>query len=84
MAATGLSARRAEGAEGELTSGGTGLWSEVHRQPTRGSEDTMSGKSPQERGSKKAAKMSMKEKRAAKREKREPSTFIKPRKDARV
>lgn len=42
----------------------------------------MSGKSPQERGAKKVAKMSMKEKRAAKREKREPSAFIKPRKAA--
>jgi hypothetical protein len=43
----------------------------------------MSGKSPQERDGKKVAKMSMKEKRAEKREKREPSTFIKPRKAVR-
>ena len=44
----------------------------------------MSGKSPQDRDVKKAAKMSMKEKRAAKREKREPSMFVKPRKAARA
>ena len=44
----------------------------------------MSGKSPQQRDGKKVAKMSMKEKRAEKREKREPSTFIKPRKAARA
>ena len=44
----------------------------------------MSGKTPHERDVKKAAKMSMKEKRAAKREKREPSTFIRPRKAARA
>lgn len=44
----------------------------------------MSGKSAQKRDVKKVAKMSMKEKRAAKREMREPSTFIKPRKAARV
>ena len=46
--------------------------------------EPMSGKSPHERDGKKVAKMSMKEKRAAKRERREPSTFIKPRKAARV
>jgi len=47
-----------------------------------GKREPMSGRSPQERGAKKVAKMSMKEKRAAKREKREPSAFIKPRKAA--
>lgn len=44
----------------------------------------MSGKSPQERGAKKAPKMSMKEKRAEKREKREPTSFVKPRKAAKA
>ena len=44
----------------------------------------MSGKSPHQRNAKKTAKMSIKEKRAAKRENREPGGFIKPRKDARV
>jgi hypothetical protein len=44
----------------------------------------MSGKSAHERNMKKVAKMSMKEKRAAKAEKREPATFIKPRKAARA
>jgi len=42
----------------------------------------MSTKSPQSRGAKKAPKMSIKEKRAAKRAKREPEAFIKPRKGA--
>jgi hypothetical protein len=44
----------------------------------------MSGKSRQERDVKKVAMMSIKEKRAAKRDKREPSTVIKPRKAARA
>jgi len=42
----------------------------------------MSVKSPQGRDVKKAAKLSLKEKRAAKRAKREPESFIKPRKGA--
>ncbi len=42
----------------------------------------MSGKAPQARDGKKIAKLSLKEKRAAKREKREPEAFIKPRKGA--
>jgi hypothetical protein len=42
----------------------------------------MSGKSPQTRGAKKAPQLSIKEKRAAKRAKREPETFLKPRKGA--
>jgi hypothetical protein len=42
----------------------------------------MSGKSPQSRGAKKVAQLSLKEKRAANRAKREPSAFIKPRKGA--
>lgn len=42
----------------------------------------MSGKSPQDRGAKKTAQLTLKEKRAAKREKREPEAFIKPRKGA--
>ncbi len=50
----------------------------------KGKRESMSGKTPHERDMKKAAKMSMKEKRAAKREKREPSIFIKPRKAARA
>ena len=50
----------------------------------KGKREPMSGKSAQERDVKKVAKMSMKEKRAAKRVKREPSTFIKPRKAARA
>jgi hypothetical protein len=50
----------------------------------KGKREPMSGKTIHERGVKKAAKMSMKEKRAAKREKREPGTFINPRKAARA
>ena len=42
----------------------------------------MSGKSPHARDAKKVAQLSMKEKRAAKRAKREPEEFIKPRKGA--
>jgi hypothetical protein len=42
----------------------------------------MSGQTPQERGSKKVAKLSLKEKRAEKRAKREPETFLKTRKGA--
>ena len=42
----------------------------------------MSGKAPQARGSKKVAKASLKEKRAAKRAKLEPESFITPRKGA--
>ena len=44
----------------------------------------MSGKTPHERDVKKVAKMSIKEKRAAKREKRELSTLIKTRKALRA
>jgi hypothetical protein len=43
----------------------------------------MSAKTPQSRGAKKVAQLSMKEKRAAKRAKREPAAFIKPRKASR-
>lgn len=67
-----------------LTFCGTGLWSEVHRQPTKGKRGAMSGKSPHRRDAKKVAKLSMKEKRAAKREKDAPTAFIKPRKAARA
>jgi len=42
----------------------------------------MAGKTPQLRGGKKVAQMSLKEKRAAKRAKHEPEAFIKPRKGA--
>ena len=42
----------------------------------------MAGKTPTARAGKKAAKLSPKEKRAAKREKQEPESFIKPRKGA--
>ncbi|WP_426181450.1 hypothetical protein [Microbacterium sp. TWP3-1-2b2] len=42
----------------------------------------MSGKAPQARDGKKVAKASLKEKRAAKRAKQEPVSFIKPRKGA--
>ncbi|WP_268748221.1 hypothetical protein [Microbacterium sp. CH12i] len=42
----------------------------------------MSGKEPQTRGSKKVAQTSLKEKRAAKRAKQQPESFIKPRKGA--
>ncbi|WP_272949065.1 hypothetical protein [Microbacterium sp. RG1] len=41
----------------------------------------MSKKTPNTRGAKKAPQLSIKEKRAAKREKREPELFLKPRKD---
>ena len=44
----------------------------------------MSDKTPHDRDVKKVAQMSMRQKRAAKREKREPSTFIKPRKALRA
>ncbi|GAA1998592.1 hypothetical protein [Microbacterium pumilum] len=50
----------------------------------KGKREPMSGKSRQERDVKKVAMMSIKEKRAAKRDKREPSTFVKPRKAARA
>lgn len=42
----------------------------------------MSSKAPQARGGKKVAQLSIKEKRATKRAKREPEAFIKPRKGA--
>ncbi|WP_372967618.1 hypothetical protein [Microbacterium sp.] len=42
----------------------------------------MSGKAPSARGAKKVPQLSIKEKRAAKREKREPDEFLKPRKGA--
>ncbi|WP_460802553.1 hypothetical protein [Microbacterium sp. GXF6406] len=42
----------------------------------------MSGKTPTARVQKKTAKSSLKEKRAAKRAKQEPETFLKPRKGA--
>lgn len=42
----------------------------------------MSGRSPRIRDTKKIAQSSLKEKRAAKRAKREPEGFIKPRKAA--
>ncbi len=42
----------------------------------------MSGKTPNTRGAKKVPQLSIKEKRAAKREKREPEEFLKPRKAA--
>ncbi|WCD91602.1 hypothetical protein [Microbacterium sp. nov. GSS16] len=42
----------------------------------------MSGKTPQSRAGKKAPQLSLKEKRAEKRAKREPESFIKPRKGA--
>lgn len=42
----------------------------------------MSGKTPTARTGKKTAKLSLKEKRAAKRAKQEPASFIKPRKGA--
>jgi len=43
----------------------------------------MSNKTPHTRGAKKTPQMSIKEKRAAKREKRQPDEFLKPRKGAR-
>ncbi|GAA3942250.1 hypothetical protein [Microbacterium soli] len=42
----------------------------------------MAGKTPQSRSGKKAPKLSLKEKRAQKRAKREPEAFLKPRKGA--
>lgn len=42
----------------------------------------MSSKAPHARGAKKVAQLSIKEKRALKREKREPEVFLKPRKGA--
>lgn len=47
-----------------------------------GKRVSMSGKTPQSRAGKKAPKLSLKEKRAEKRAKREPESFIKPRKGA--
>ncbi|MEH3090206.1 MAG: hypothetical protein PGN24_11660 [Microbacterium arborescens] len=58
------------------------IWSMVTRQPTRGSEFSMSGKTPQTRGARKAPQLSMKEKRAQKREKQQEIGFVKPRKSA--
>lgn len=52
------------------------------RQPTEGEASQMSGKAPAAKGSKKVAQTSLKEKRAAKRAKQEPASFIKPRKGA--
>ena len=52
------------------------------RQPIEGEASQMSGKAPQARGGKKVAKATLKEKRAAKRAKQEPESFIKPRKGA--
>ncbi|GAA5149668.1 hypothetical protein GCM10025768_13160 [Microbacterium pseudoresistens] len=43
----------------------------------------MSGKAPQQRGGKKVAKLSLKEKRQVKRAKQEPESFLKPRKGAK-
>lgn len=43
----------------------------------------MSGKTPNTRTGKKAPQLSIKEKRAAKREKREPEVFLKPRKETK-
>jgi len=42
----------------------------------------MAGKAPAAKAGKKAAKLTLKEKRAEKRAKREPESFIKPRKGA--
>ncbi|WP_283818065.1 hypothetical protein [Microbacterium sp. CIAB417] len=42
----------------------------------------MSGKSPRARDGRKTPQLTLKERRAAKREKREPAAFIKPRKGA--
>ena len=44
----------------------------------------MSGKTPNAKSAKKAPQLTMKEKRAAKRAKREPEEFLKPRKSARA
>ncbi|MCS3844152.1 hypothetical protein HDC95_002450 [Microbacterium sp. AK031] len=52
------------------------------RQLVEGEASQMSGKAPQARGGKKVAQTSLKEKRAAKRAKQEPQSFIKPRKGA--
>lgn len=49
----------------------------------KGKRDTMSGKSIQGRDNKKAPQLSLKEKRAAKREKNSPDEFLKPRKGAK-
>ncbi|GEM_PF-6346198 len=66
----------------ELTSSGKWLWSGVHPPANnQGKQVVMSGKSPNARGTKKVAQASIKEKRAAKRAKRE-SDLIKPRKGA--
>lgn len=62
--------------KGNLTSPGFSLWSEV-TPATEGKRDTMSGKT------KKAPQLTLKEKRAAKREKNAPAEFIKPRKGAK-
>lgn len=53
-----------------------------HAPANEGKRVSMSGKTPNARGVKKTPQLSMKEKRAAKREKREPDAFLKPRKGA--
>jgi hypothetical protein len=55
---------------------------EGHPPAIQGKRVHMSKKTPNARGAKKAPQLSIKEKRAAKREKREPDLFLKPRKDA--
>jgi hypothetical protein len=67
----------------KLTSFGMRLWSMVHPPANGGKRVLMSGKSPQMRGAKKVAQSTIKEKRAAKRAKQDPSTFIRSRKDAK-
>lgn len=54
----------------------------IARQPKEGEASQMSGKTPQSRSAKKEPKLSLKEKRAEKRAKQEPETFIKTRKGA--
>lgn len=53
-----------------------------HTPASKGKRVSMSGKTPNTRGAKKAPQSTLKEKRAAKREKREPDAFLKPRKGA--
>ncbi len=55
---------------------------EGHPPAIQGKRDHMSKNTPNARGAKKTPQLSIKQKRAAKREKREPELFLKPRKDA--
>ncbi len=57
-----------------------GLWSSESRQLKKGSVNNMAGKAPRGGSAKKEPKLTLKEKREAKRVNAAPTAFIKPRK----